>query len=182
MAEVLVRFTHPIRDGADVFHAQACGAAMVDGRWTAWIEFIPIDGRRPLRSPRETTQPNRTDAEYWAAGLTPVYLEGALQRARRPPVRTRIRHANTVFSAPAADRTDDDLPPADAVLDPLSIFQKSETLLRRQLSALSPWHLVNIIRAYDLSEKPVAVLRQWPASELIATIVVGCQRLSGRLF
>jgi hypothetical protein len=164
MAEVLIRFTHPIRDGAAVFHAQACGARMSDGRWTAWIEFIPLDGRRPLRSPRETTQPNRTDAEYWATGLTPVYLEGALNRARSPQVRRRIRHAR-----------------ADAVLDPFSIYQKSEGLLRRQLSALSPWHLVNIIRAYGLSEEPVTVLRQWPASALIATVVVGCQRLSGRL-
>ena len=182
MAEVLIRFTHPIRDGADVFHAQACGAAMSDGRWTAWIEFIPIVGRRPLRSPRETTQPNRTDAEYWATGLTPVYLKGALQRARNPKIRRRIRHANPVFSAPATDRTDDELRPADAVLDPLSIYRKSEELLRRRLSALSPWHLVNIIRTYGLSEKPITVLRRWPASVLIATIVVGCQRLSGRLF
>jgi hypothetical protein len=181
MAEVLVRFTHPIRGGVDVFHAQACGAPMSDGRWTAWIEFIPIDGRRPLRSPRETTQPNRTDAEYWANGLTPVYLEGALQRARGPHVRRRVRHAKPVFSGPTTDRTRDELPPANAVLDPLSIYQKSEGLLRRQLSALSPWHLVNIIRAYGLSEEPVAVLRQWPASVLIATIVVSCQRMSGYL-
>ena len=33
-----------------------------------------------LRSFRETTQPNLTDLRYWATGLTPVYLEGALER------------------------------------------------------------------------------------------------------
>jgi hypothetical protein len=93
MAEVLARFSHRVRDGARAFRAQACGAPMSDGRWTAWIEFIPLDGGRPLRSPRETTQPNRTDTEYWAGGLTPVYLEGALERAQRPPVRKRIRAA-----------------------------------------------------------------------------------------
>ncbi len=100
MAEVLDRFSHRVRDGATEFRAQACGAPMSDGRWTAWIEFIPLDGAQPLRSPRETTQPNRTDAEYWAGGLTPVYLEGALQRAQRPTRsktdrirRTRVRRA-----------------------------------------------------------------------------------------
>ena len=35
----------------------------------------------PVQSPRETTQPNLTDLNYWATGLTPVYLEGALARA-----------------------------------------------------------------------------------------------------
>jgi len=81
MADVLIRFSGQVRDGAAAFRAQACGARMSDGRWTAWIEFIPFDGGEPLRSPRETIQPNRTDVEYWATGLTPVYLEGALRRA-----------------------------------------------------------------------------------------------------
>jgi hypothetical protein len=60
---------------------------MPDGLWEGWIEFIPTDGGAPLRSRRETTQPNRDDAVYWATGLTPVYLEGALERALRPAVR-----------------------------------------------------------------------------------------------
>ena len=103
MAEVLARFSHQIRDGAAVFRAQACGAPMSDGRWSGWIEFIPLDGSRPLRSPRETTQPNRTDAEYWASGLSPVYLEGALQRAQSPPVRKKIEPGDPAFDEPAAD-------------------------------------------------------------------------------
>ena len=46
----------------------------------------------------------------------------------------------------------------DAVLDPFSVFEKGEELLRRALMALSPWHLVNIIQAYELSaEDPVAL-------------------------
>jgi hypothetical protein len=85
------------------FRAQACGAPMSDGRWTAWVEFIPLDGGQPLRSPRETTQPNRTDAEYWAGGLTPVYLEGALHRAQSPLVQKRIEPAEPAFDEPAAD-------------------------------------------------------------------------------
>ena len=65
------------------FHARACGEEMSDGLWQGWLEFEPLEGSsgQPLRSPRETTQPNRTDAVYWATGLTAVYLEGALERA-----------------------------------------------------------------------------------------------------
>jgi hypothetical protein len=182
MAEVLIRFSHPIREGAAAFRAQACGAPMGDGRWTGWIEFMPLDGGRPLRSPRETTQPNRTDVEYWATGLTPVYLEGALQRARKPTVRKRSQRAKSAFKAPAADFGQDGRSlPAEAVLDPVSIYQRSEALLRQQLSALSSWHLVNIIRAYGLSEEPVDLLKRLPAPALIARIVSGCERLSGRL-
>ena len=180
MAEVLTRFSHPIRDGVEVFRVQACGAPMNDGRWAAWIEFIPLDGGRPLRSPRETTQPNRTDAEYWATGLSPVYLEGALQRAQSPMVRKRVGHAEAVFSEPAPDFGDDEALP-DAVLDPVSIYRKGEWLLRRQLTALSSRHLINIVRAYALSDEPVSALKLLPQTALIERIVAGCQRLSVRL-
>jgi hypothetical protein len=54
---------------------------MRDGVWEAWLEFNPLGGGSPLVTSRETTQPNRTDTEYWATGLTIIYLEGALQRA-----------------------------------------------------------------------------------------------------
>jgi hypothetical protein len=181
MAEVLARFSHRIRDGGAAFHAQACGAPMTDGRWTAWIEFIPLDGGQPLRSPRETTQPNRTDAKYWASGLTPVYLEGALHRAQGPPARKRVESAEPVFDKPAPGLADDgEPPPADAILDPLSVYQRGEGLLRQQLGALSPWHLVNIIRAYGLSEEPASVLNQLPAPALIGRIVAACQILTTR--
>jgi len=167
MAEVLARFSNPILlDGAAAFRAQACGAPMSDGRWTAWIEFIPLDGGQPLRSPRETTQPNRTDAEYWATGLTPVYLEGALNRAKNPTVvRKRVETAEPIFSEPG-----------DAVLDPLAVYLKGEGLLRQQLGALSPWHLVNIIRVYGLSEEPAAFLNHLQQPALISRIVNGCER------
>ncbi|HUQ98252.1 MAG TPA: hypothetical protein VM166_02290, partial [Gemmatimonadaceae bacterium] len=44
------------------------------------VEFIGTAGE-PISSGRESTQPNRTDLEYWAQGLTKVYLQGALARA-----------------------------------------------------------------------------------------------------
>lgn len=36
-----------------------------------------------LRTARETTQPNRDAIAYWAAGIEPIYLEGALKRTLR---------------------------------------------------------------------------------------------------
>ncbi len=47
------------------------------------IEFHPTDSSHPiLTTDRETSQPNRKALEYWADGLEPIYLEGALARAQ----------------------------------------------------------------------------------------------------
>jgi hypothetical protein len=88
MAETLLQFQTLVvgRDGV-VYRARACGRPTTEGTWHGWIEFDPFDqppGSSTIRTSRETTQPNRTDTEYWATGLTPVYLEGALRRALDP--------------------------------------------------------------------------------------------------
>ena len=90
MADILVEFNELLRtdDGAE-YAARACAAPMENGLWEGWVEFTTADGGEPLRTARETTQPNRTDVEYWATGLTPVYLEGALDRALERLVRDR---------------------------------------------------------------------------------------------
>ncbi len=84
MGEVLVQFDgFVIGRDRTVYCARACGGEVGDGsrRWHAWIEFLPLPRGRAIRTPRETTQPNKMAATYWATGLTPVYLEGALERA-----------------------------------------------------------------------------------------------------
>jgi hypothetical protein len=65
------------------YRARACGGEAHDGTdgWHGWIEFLPIEEGWPVRTARETTQPDRTCTVYWSTGLTPVYLEGALERA-----------------------------------------------------------------------------------------------------
>jgi hypothetical protein len=172
MAEALVEFADPIADErGNRYTARACGSEMHDGLWQGWIEFLPIGAGEPVRSGRETTQPNRTDAEYWATGLTYVYLEGALRRALNPLVRPAPREISPpVFDTPAP--ATDMLPgPVDSVLNPFSVFRKGEPLLRRQLSALSGWHLVNIIRDYRLSSTSVDQLNALPAADLVELIV-----------
>ena len=66
-------------------HAYRCaayGRKRKDGSWIAWLEFSPVGtGGRTRRTGRETTQPDRAAVLYWATGLEPVYLEGAVARA-----------------------------------------------------------------------------------------------------
>jgi hypothetical protein len=109
--------------------------------------------------------------------LTPVYLEGALQRALNPVV---VHHATKdapVFDDPAPTQHTT-VPPAvsaqEAVLDPFAIYEnEGESLLRRRLGALAPFHLVRIIEKYELSRESPATLSRLPAGPLIDLIVRG---------
>jgi hypothetical protein len=67
------------------YRARACGGEARDGtrRWYGWIEFLPQGEGAPVRTAWETTQPDKTCTVYWSTGLTPVYLQGALERALR---------------------------------------------------------------------------------------------------
>lgn len=62
------------------------------------------------------------------------------------------------------------------MLDPFSVYQKGEALLRRQLSALAGWHLVNIIRKYDLSRDDPAALGAREPAHLVETIITGVRQ------
>ena len=63
------------------YRVHAYGALNDLGTWNGWLVFEPEGGGRALRTDRETTQPERDDLEYWASGLEPIYLDGALGRA-----------------------------------------------------------------------------------------------------
>ena len=64
-----------------------------DGTWEAWLEFKPsAPSAAVLRTGQETSQPDRKAVEYWAGGLEPVYLEGALARANRVRSPSRQEH------------------------------------------------------------------------------------------
>jgi hypothetical protein len=182
MAEVLLQFDEAVAgDDGVSYIARACGDEMPDGMWQGWIEFIPVGPGEPVRSGRETTQPNREDTRYWASGLTPVFLEGSLKRALHPLKRPVAREPiPPLFDTPAPA-----MRPAAAsgegVLNPFSVYRKGEPLLRRQLSALSGWHLINIITAYRLSdEDPVLLASEEPAS-LVEIIIDGVRQTETRL-
>ena len=84
MGEVLVEYQDLVlSQNGDAYRAHGCGGLAPDGtrRWHGWIEFAPMQPGPVIRTPRETTQPDRRATEMWATGLTAVYLEGALRRA-----------------------------------------------------------------------------------------------------
>jgi hypothetical protein len=84
MDEFIHEFASEISDAdGHVYTARAMGRQR-KGRavWEGWLEFTPLGGRGIVRrGPVETTQPNREALAYWASGIEPVYLDGALERA-----------------------------------------------------------------------------------------------------
>lgn len=164
-----------LTDGG-VYVAQASGREREDGTWEGWLEFVPDDGSAVLRSQRETTQPNLRALEYWAGGLTPVYLRGALERTLTlPPIVVEAPVIPAAYDEPAPSKaTIVDTPPSvepDPVLDPFSVYARGETVLRRQLGALSPRHLRAIVVAYELVDEADVELEALTAAELIELIV-----------
>jgi hypothetical protein len=156
-----------------LYVARACGRVGDDGRWEGWLEFTPVGRGAVLRSRRETTQPALADLEYWASGLSDVYLAGALERAMTPPHRRRSpTAARPAYSGPAPDVVDEAVSVRPrAVLDPFAVYAQGESVLRQEIGALAAGHLVNIIRAYGLSEEPSSALNQLSASALVHLIV-----------
>lgn len=184
MAEVLAEFDDALvaPDGT-IYHAHACGAEAKDGtdRWEGWIEFVPARGGKPLRTHRETTQPNRKDTAYWATGLSPVYLQGALDRTLDPGqvVAAPVDRDAALFDGPAPSGAVPLEPAIPTVLNPFSVYRKGEELLRRQLGALSSWHLVNIIRGYELSDLEATALERAPHADLLELIVASVKLRAG---
>ena len=65
-----------------LYRVRALGRQRSDGTWVGSLQFTPRgSGGLVRRSGNETTQPSRLALRYWALGLEPVYLEGALERA-----------------------------------------------------------------------------------------------------
>jgi hypothetical protein len=85
MAELIHTHSSRVRgDDGTAYQARVLGARRDDGTWAGWLEFVPPgDAPAPIRTGQETSQPDRRALEYWAGGLEPVYLEGALRRAGR---------------------------------------------------------------------------------------------------
>jgi hypothetical protein len=65
--------------------------------WEGWLVFFPLTAAPAIATDRETTQPTYDALVYWADGITPTYLEGALDRAlaldERPPVIAHLEAA-----------------------------------------------------------------------------------------
>ena len=179
MSELLRSFDERILDDSGEYHARVIGRLANDGMWEGWLEFVPIEGRSAdtlLISPVESRQPEREHLAYWASGLTVVYAEGALRRARKPlTVRTRV--VETPASNAPAPRIVTMGPRAvgpEPVLDPFEVGSRSLDILTQELRALGRARLLNIIAAYDLNSGGLA-LQQFTDAQLITFIVVAVE-------
>jgi len=178
MAEVLRSFDEPIRDDSGEYHARVVGRLAKDGMWEGWLEFVPLEGRNDdaLISAVESRQPERKHLDYWASGLSVVYAEGALQRARRPTtVRTHL------IETPASDAPSPRIrttPPrtvgTEPILDPFEVGSHSLDILVQELRALGRARLLNIIVAYELNPGGDDIERLTDA-QLITLIVVAVE-------
>ena len=150
MSEVVRVFDALFVVNGDSYEVQVCGRP-AGTIWEGWIEFRSAD-RNWIRTPRETTQPDRAALHYWATGLSATYLEGALRRALTRHVAPPTVAATPHFSGPAERVIVEAEPTPRAILDPFAVGAKGELLLRQELGALRGWHLRNIVRAYDLAD------------------------------
>ncbi len=165
--EVLLEFESRVEspDGK-MWKARARGRPLQANLWEGWIEFERTDGSASIRSPRETTQPNREHLVYWATGLEPLFLEGSLQRALAAPQFARSGQS-TSPSEPSSTRpaprptprSVDPAPlgpldPENSVLEAYHILEtQGEEILRQELTALAEWQLRNVAEAYDVEPR-----------------------------
>lgn len=175
MAHVVAVFAPPLTlKNGRVYTAQACGREREDGRWEGWLEFVPDDESLVVRTQRETTQRNLSDLEHWAGTLTPVYLQGALERTLTPtPVAIDQPDVPAVYDEPAPPRsvvTRIRTARTEPILDVFAEFSRGEEELARQLAMLSAEHLRAIIVEYNLADSSVD-LDAMTAPELVGWIV-----------
>ena len=172
MAQVVRTFDEPIFLNGVPYRTQVCGRPS-GHTWEGWIEFIANDGSDARRTSRETTQPNHDALVYWALGLSPTYLEGALARTTERLKVVRESLPPPMFDGPEPSPVVEGPTRVEvnhAVLDPFSVATKGEDVLRSELSAMRPWHLRNIIRAYDLAD-PSLNIDAMHEPELVELIV-----------
>ena len=190
MAEVLLKFPSPILDDqGHAYVARICGRRAADGRWEGWIEFVPGDERPVLRTERETTQPDRSDLEYWATGVSATYLEGALERALHPephhvpssrgaelPSYDGPAPASPSTSAGTATGAARQPPYPHAVLDPFTVYAQGEGVLRQQLGALGTDHLRTMVREHSLVGEHELDLHEMQHATLVDLIVAAVRK------
>ena len=176
MAEVFASFAAPVTDEFGSYYPRAVGRLAPDNMWEGWIEFVPADGGTDvLVTPIESRQPERQHLAYWATGLSQVYMEGALHRARNP-VTVRVPIIDEPVSDQPASRrvvVERVIPKPEPVLDPFEIGARNIDILRQELTALNRPRLLNIISAFDLAGD-VDMTRMTDA-QLIAFIVAAVE-------
>ena len=80
------------------YAAEVHALERIDGLWETWLEFRGLGRDVMLKTRRESEQPDRPAVVYWASGLQPSYVDGALLRATR----VRLTELRTMFEGRTA--------------------------------------------------------------------------------
>jgi hypothetical protein len=89
MDAVMMELSETVSDDRGTFYARVMARESNDGNWEGWLEFVRRDKEScRYATPVETRQHDRVTMERWASGVTVVYADGALARARTPHAAT----------------------------------------------------------------------------------------------
>ena len=96
MDSLMMQLSETVSDQRGTFHARVMARERNDGSWEGWLEFVPSDDDScRYTTSIETRQHDRATLERWASGLTAVYAEGALARAR--PLHTAVTESDQLL-------------------------------------------------------------------------------------
>src|SRR5262245_19668523 len=128
MLTLVAQFTPIEASDGRIYSVQACGVQRKDGLWVGWLAFFDAHGGAK-RTARETVQPTQAALEYWATGLTEVYLDGALRRAVAAAPAVAVTAPADSVRDEAADTGDDRAETLDTIVA-LSLTTSTRDLLR----------------------------------------------------
>jgi ATP-dependent Clp protease ATP-binding subunit ClpX len=107
MIEQVCTYPYVLTIGAGS-HYVACAHAdrIPGGWWEGWLVFFPVRAGPPVVGDRETTQRTLPEISHWAAALSPVYVQGALERAIRRREAPLWRHGAPGRDGPSYARVE----------------------------------------------------------------------------
>ena len=168
MSELIADLDYAVQDATGAHHYVSVAAEMgTDGRWEAWLEFVPLDDSDVVLTPTETHQATRAAVEHWAATLSKAYVETAFTRAVPAAKVSSSRRviARVLVPEPVAA--------VPAGIDPFALMGQGKPVLRATLQPLSRAQLLALISSYDLNpaRKGLAWLTHAQLITFIATAV-----------
>jgi hypothetical protein len=151
MSEMIADLPYRVIDTeGDEYYVSVAADVRTDGRWQAWLEYMPLDESDPLLTPIETTQQNRADIVRWAETLTETYVEGAFRRAVHAPADVLAVLRDRMSVAEAAAEAAIEIDRGD-VTDPFAMYQSGRPAMKARLSALPVGSLRQMIVDFGLN-------------------------------
>jgi hypothetical protein len=164
MSEIITELEYRIVDTTGSEYYVSVAAEMsADGRWEAWLEFVPLDDSDVLVTGTETHQATRAAVEHWATTLSRVYVEAAFSRAApaaKAPLATRVVARALAPEIAATAPTD---------IDPFALMTDGKSVLRAALRPLSRAQLMAVISSYGLN--PPGKSLAWLTHALLVTFI-----------